>query len=224
MERALLSPSTQPFFPVEEEGLINGMSGDAFMKLYTAPSSPFGRKASIVAREHSINLDEATTNPFESEELARLNPMRLIPVLVLDDGAVLLESQLICEYLDSIGTGPTLYPEANRWLWRTRMMIGDGLADASVALRLHLVLPEDEQSVTMIKRYRARISRCLEALESEVNALTAGDMRMDKIAAVAALGHLQFRHGEVWRGEAPNLAAWYDDGAGHQSFKETAPK
>jgi len=194
------------------------------MKLYTAPTSPFGRKASIVAREHGVALDEETTNPFESEELARLNPMRLIPVLVLDDGAVLLESHLICEYLDSIGTGPTLYPEANRWLWRTRMMIGHGLAEASVALRLHLVLPDGEQGATMAKRYRGRISRCLAALENEVDALSAGEMRMDKIAAVTALGHLEFRHGEDWHGEAPNLAAWYDDMAGRKSFKETAPK
>ena len=44
------------------------------MKLYTAPTSPFGRKASIVAREQGIELDEEFCNPFESEELARLNP------------------------------------------------------------------------------------------------------------------------------------------------------
>ena len=54
------------------------------MKLYTAPTSPFGRKASIVALEHGIKLKEESTNPFDSDQLARLNPMRLIPVLVLD--------------------------------------------------------------------------------------------------------------------------------------------
>ena len=193
------------------------------MKLYNAPTSPFGRKVSVTAREHGIDLDEENTNPFESEELMRLNPMRLIPVLVLDDGTVLLESQLICEYLDSIGSGPTLYPDANRWLWSTRMMIGQGLAEASVALRLHLVLPKNEQSATMIARYRGRISRCLEALNGDVNALTAGGMRMDKITAVAALGHLEFRHGKDWRAETPRLAVWYDGVAKYKSFAETAP-
>jgi glutathione S-transferase len=194
------------------------------MKLYTAPTSPFGRRASIVAREHGIALDEETTNPFESEELARLNPMKLIPVLVLDDGAVLLESHLICEYLDSIGTGPTLYPEANRWLWRTRMMIGHGLGEASVALRLQQVLPEGEQSATLQQRYRDRIARCLGALESEADLLAAGDLRMDKISAVTGLGHLEFRHGESWRNDCPNLAAWYDEAMERESFTATAPK
>ena len=136
------------------------------MKLYTAPTSPFGRKASIVAREHGIELDEEFCNPFESEELARLNPLKLIPVLVLDDGAVVPESQLICEYLDSIGTGPTL--------------------------------------------------------ESQADALIPGAMRMDKICAVIGLGHMEFRHGEVWRDDAPNLAAWYDDAMERPSFAKTA--
>lgn len=192
------------------------------MKLYTAPTSPFGRKASIVAREHGIDLDEVATDPFDSEQLARLNPMRLVPVLSLDDGTVLLESQLICEYLDSIGTGLTLYPEADCWQWRTRMMIGHGLAEASVALRLHLVLPEGEQSATMKKRYRGRISRCLEALDGDLDALTIGEMRMDKITAFAALGHLEFRHGENWRSEAPCLSQWYDKVGDRKSFAATA--
>jgi len=194
------------------------------MKLYTAPTSPFGRKASIVAREHGIDLDEEFCNPFESDELAGLNPLKLIPVLMLDDGAVLLESPLICEYLDSIGTGPTLYPEASRWLWRTRMMIGHGLAEASVQLRLQQVLPDDEQSATLKTRYAERMARAVAALESQTDALTEGAMRMDKICAVIGIGHMVFRHGEDWRGDAPNLAAWYDDAMARPSFAATDPK
>ncbi|MDA0230901.1 MAG: glutathione S-transferase N-terminal domain-containing protein [Proteobacteria bacterium] len=193
------------------------------MKLYNAPTSPFGRKAAIVAREHGIKLDEETTNPFESDQLARINPLKLIPVLVLDDGAVLLESHLICEYLDSIGTGPTLYPEANRWLWRTRMMIGHGLAEASVQLRLQQVLPDGEQSATLKTRYAERMARAVAALDGQADALAEGEMRMDKICAVMGIGHMEFRHGGDWRGDAPNLAAWYDDAMARPSFAATDP-
>ncbi len=148
------------------------------MKLYTGPTTPFGRKAGIVAREHGIAVEEEVCNPFESGDLAGLNPLKLIPVLVLDDGAVLHDSHLICEYLDSIGAGPTLYPEAGRWLWRTRMMVGHGLADASVQLRLQQVLPEAEQSDTLKARYQGRMARAVAALEKEADALTQGAMRM----------------------------------------------
>jgi glutathione S-transferase len=194
------------------------------MKLYTGPTTPFGRKAGIVAREHGIAVEEEVCNPFESGDLAGLNPLKLIPVLVLDDGAVLHDSHLICEYLDSIGAGPTLYPEAGRWLWRTRMMVGHGLADASVQLRLQQVLPEAEQSDTLKARYQGRMARAVAALEKEADALTQGAMRMDKICAVIGIGHMEFRHGEGWRDDAPNLTAWYDDAIERASFAETEPK
>ncbi len=193
------------------------------MKLYTAPTSPFGRKASIVAREHGIDLQEEVCNPFESDALAGLNPLRFIPVLVLDDGAVLHDSQLICEYLDSIGAGPTLYPEAGRWVWRTRMMVGHGLAEDSVQMRLQQVLPDGEQSDTLRTRYSARMARAVAELESQVDALTQDALRMDKICAIAGLGHMEFRHGEEWRDDAPNLAAWHDEAIERPSFAETAP-
>ena len=194
------------------------------MKLYTAPTSPFGRKALIVAREHGIELNEETTNPFESNQLARLNPLKLIPVLMLDDGTVLLESSLICEYLDSIGTGPTLYPKANQWLWRNRMMIGHGLADASVQLRLQQVLPDGEQSATLKARYAKRMARAVAALDSQTEALAEEGTRMDMICAVMGIGHMEFRHGKDWRNDAANLASWYDDVITRPSFAETAPK
>ncbi len=78
------------------------------MKLYTAPTSPFGRKAVIVAREHGIDFEEENCNPFDSDKLSEINPLRLIPVLQLDDGSVLCDSIVICEYFDSIGKGPAL--------------------------------------------------------------------------------------------------------------------
>ena len=76
------------------------------MKLYSSPATPFGRKAAIVAREHGIALDIVNVNPFESEELEQLNPIKLIPVLVMDDGTVLYDSHAICAYFDGVGEGP----------------------------------------------------------------------------------------------------------------------
>jgi len=86
------------------------------------------------------------------------------------------------------------------------------------------VLPDGEQSGTMMARYQNRISRAVVQLEKEVEALIEGPLRMDKICAVIGIGHVEFRHGEEWRDEAPGLAAWYDDARRRQSFAETAPK
>lgn len=193
------------------------------MKLYSGPTTPFGRKASIVAREHHVALNEVACNPFESEALAAVNPLKFVPTLVLDDGTALHDSHVICEYLDSIGSGPTLYPEADKWRWKTRMILGHGLTEASVQLQLQKVLPDDEKSATMMERYRARIERTVARLEAEVDALAAGDFRMDKVTAVCGLGHLSFRHGDDWRSSCPRLAAWYDETMTRPSLAETVP-
>ena len=194
------------------------------MKLFTGPTTPFGRKAAIVAREHGIALDEEVCNPFESEELARINPLKLIPVLVLDDGAVLHDSHVICEYLDALGSGSSLYPEADKWTWKMRMILGHGLAEASVQLQLQKVLPESERSETMMERYHARIERAAAVLEDEADALAAGEFRIDKVTAACGLGHLELRHGDDWRRFCPRLAAWYAEIVTRPSVAETMPR
>ena len=37
-----------------------------------------------------------------TEEFTKINPLQLLPVMVLDDGTILNDSQAICEYLDRV--------------------------------------------------------------------------------------------------------------------------
>ena len=169
------------------------------MKLYSSPATPFGRKAAIVANEHDIALDIENVNPFTSEELVRLNPAKLIPVLMLDGGTVLYDSHVICTYLDEIGGGPTLYPEADRWDWQRRMTLGTALTEASVAWVFQKRQPADQQSVNLKTHYEKRVRRITAALDAEADALAAAPFRMDHIAVICGIGHLEFRHDASWR-------------------------
>src|SRR3977135_3879917 len=85
------------------------------MKLHWSPRSPFVRKVMIVA--HEVGLTDritrvrtvvATTRPHAP--LMEENPLSKIPTLVLDDGTVLYDSPVICEYLDSLHAGCKLVP------------------------------------------------------------------------------------------------------------------
>ncbi|HZO46832.1 MAG TPA: glutathione S-transferase N-terminal domain-containing protein, partial [Xanthobacteraceae bacterium] len=74
------------------------------MKLHWSPRSPFVRKVMIAAHELGLadRLDcvrtvVATTRPHAP--LMEENPLSKIPTLVLDDGTVLYDSPVICEYL-----------------------------------------------------------------------------------------------------------------------------
>jgi glutathione S-transferase len=74
------------------------------MKLYGTPISPFTRKAMVVAKELDLKLT-VLPRPEDAAEFRRINPLGKIPALVLDDGSVLFDSPVICEYLNHIGGG-----------------------------------------------------------------------------------------------------------------------
>src|ERR1700719_1010807 len=85
------------------------------MKLYYAAASPYSRKTLITAIECRVNdrIEIVITNPHLSQpEFVNLNPFSKIPTLALDDGTVLFESLLICEYLDDIAGGDRVLPRA----------------------------------------------------------------------------------------------------------------
>src|SRR3546814_18835248 len=103
------------------------------MKLYYSPSSPYVRKVSIVALEAGLDgrierIPAATTPVAPNEAVAKANPLAKVPTLVTDDGEMLFDSRVICEYLDSLHQGAKLFPAgAARWRALRLQALGDGL-------------------------------------------------------------------------------------------------
>lgn len=81
-------------------------------KLYLARKAPNPRKVVILMQSKGIDIDnlddlevidiDMSKDEQLTEEFAKINPLKLLPVLVLDDGTVLNDSQAICEYLDRV--------------------------------------------------------------------------------------------------------------------------
>ena len=81
-------------------------------KLYLTRTAPNPRKALILLASKGIDVDDMddldvvdidfATNEQMSEEFTKINPMQTVPVLTLDDGTVLNDSQAVCEYLDRV--------------------------------------------------------------------------------------------------------------------------
>lgn len=74
------------------------------MKLIGAYSSPYTRRVAITLRHYRIAHDLKKVTPFgdAKEHLRRINPVAKIPILELDDGEFLAESQVILDYLDTL--------------------------------------------------------------------------------------------------------------------------
>src|SRR4029450_7162783 len=85
------------------------------MKLTFSPASPFARKVRIAAIETGlidrIEFTPAPRAPGQAhEEYSKITPLKKLPVLILDNGDVILDSYVIVEYLDELAGGGKLIP------------------------------------------------------------------------------------------------------------------
>jgi glutathione S-transferase len=184
------------------------------VRLNHSAASPYVRKvmACAIARGLDGRIELDTTNPHVSPpELLRVNPLSKVPALLLDDGRALFDSPVICEYLDSLGDAPPLFPVAGpaRWTALRLQALGDGIMDACVPRRREMGFPPDEGRSAFIARQREAVGRVLDALEAE--AASFGDLKtVGEIAVGCALGYLDFRFAaEPWRPGRDRLAAWF---------------
>ena len=202
------------------------------MKLHWSPRSPFVRKVMIVAHERRIvsriecvRTVAATSKPHE--DLMKDNPLSKIPTLVLDDGTVIYDSPVICEYFDSLGDledATKLFPAdpKARLVALRRQALGDGFLDLLVLLRDERMRaqPSDSHLVSAAVRKRA----ILESLEQETTELAAGPFRIGHVAIGCALSYLDFRFAdEDLRKGHQRIARWHATFAARASVRATEP-
>jgi len=199
------------------------------MKLHWSPRSPFVRKVMIVAHETGLvgRLDcvrtvAATTRPHAL--LMEDNPLSKIPTLVLDDGSVLYDSRVICEYLDGLHGGPKLFPAdpKERMVALRRQALGDGCLDFLLLLR-----NEGERmqvSPVHVASYETKRAAVLHALEGEACALAHAPFTIGHVAIGCALAYLDFRFAQYdWRKDHPAIARWHAAFCARPSVRATEP-
>jgi glutathione S-transferase len=196
------------------------------MKLSYSPNSPYVRKALACAIARGIDGQVekwviGTTDPA----LLPFNPLSKIPTLLTDDGLALFDSPVVCEYLDSVGSAPKLFPAPGpaRWNALRQQALGDGIMDASQPRRREIALPQDEGRLSYIAAQRAKVTQSVDALEAEADSLGALTT-IGEITIACALGYLDFRYAnEPWRPGHPKLEAWYAKVSALPPIANTAP-
>ena len=93
------------------------------MTLFHSPLSPFVRKVMVVLHETGqpdrVTLQAVNVSPVNGDDqLNQDNPIGKIPALRLEDGTVLHDSRVICEYLDLQHVGNPLIPREGSARWR----------------------------------------------------------------------------------------------------------
>ena len=198
------------------------------MKLYCSHTSPFARKVRVLIREKgaTAHVSEETVSAMEDPaSLHEANPLGKIPALIMPDGSSYFDSPLICEFLDVTLEGPSMIPASHVERFRVlrHQALADGIMDAAVSIDFERNRPEAQRSEMWIGRWSRAIERSLAVLEDEVVSLD-GPVDLGSIAVGAALGYLDFRHGDLgWQNNQTELAGWWRDFAKRPSLAETAP-
>lgn len=208
------------------------------MKLRHSPTSPFVRKVMVAAYELGLEsrierIPTRVAPTQRNDEVVRDNPLVKIPALTTDDGLVIYDSRVICEYLDTLAGGAKLFPAAGQSRWRAlrQQALGDGILDAGILARYESLRPREFQWQEWIDAQMRKVRGALSALEMECEsgdlALPTADATIEigHLAIGCALGWLDFRYAaEAWRERHRRLAAWYENLARRRSMQETAPK
>ena len=191
--------------------------------LYNGPNSPFGRKTKITSLVQEINLEEKIINVYDANFLDKHNPIRKIPTLVVND-LVIMDSDNICLYLDSISKKNTLFPKKNYWKIMSITSVANGLMESVLERRMESVRPDNEKSNSFINKQEIRITRTIKWLENNWNNYDENYLTMDQIAVGCALDYTMYRFDDRWRSENSKLNKWFTIFVENDFMKSTLPR
>jgi glutathione S-transferase len=202
------------------------------MKLHSNPASPFGRKVKVLAHETGLfgqlEVHDVQTSAVGPDRgLIADNPLGKVPCLVLDGGAALFDSRVICEYLDTMHDGQRLFPAdgAARWAALRLQALGDGIMDAALLARYETFLrPEPCRWPAWIDGQLDKVTRGLDRAEAVEADGFGARVDIGTVTMACALAYLDFRFAAWgWRDRRPGLGAWFERFAARPSMQRTRP-
>ena len=201
------------------------------MKLTFSPASPFARKVRIAAIETGlidrIEFTPATVAPGQAnEEYSKITPLKKLPVLILDNGDVILDSYVIVEYLDELAGGGKLIPTSGpeRWKVKSDHSLLQGMLDSMLLCRYEaMVRPEPLRWKAWSDDHWNRAWTGMARFENKPDVLS-GPFNIAQIGLVCVLGYADFRFADCgWRKAYPKLDAFYQKMLERPSVKISVP-
>jgi len=131
--------------------------------------SPFVRRIGIALTIYEIPFEHRPWSTFgDAEKIRPYNPLTRVPTVVLDNGDVLIESQSIIEYLDSlVGPDRAMFPisEPTRHQALKIASLAIGLGDKAASLFYERKFHREVSDV-WVNRCRSQVLATLTVLEA----------------------------------------------------------
>ena len=149
------------------------------MKLVGRYDSPYVRRVGVSLLVLGMSFEHLPLSPFsQAGELRKFSAIGRMPVLVLDNGEILIESAAILDYLDEIaGPSRALIPTTGEERRKSLRILASATAacDKAIAINYERRRPQEMIFVDWIARCRAQLDAALSELEG-LN-LELGDLR-----------------------------------------------
>lgn len=201
------------------------------MKLRYAAGSPFVRKVTVTALETGLHdrIERIPTNLRDAEnDLPKDNPLGRVPTLITDEGKPIIESSVICAYLDGLHSGPRIIPadEQGRRTVLWLEALADGMTESAVAVQRERARPDEKYWADFEGRNWVKVERVLDAVDAEPR-LLGGAVNLGQIALACGLGWIVKRMPdkmEGWEERWPAIAKWYGAFSQRPSMQATVPQ
>jgi glutathione S-transferase len=204
---------------------------DITMKLTYSPASPFARKVRIAAIETGL-IDKIEFVPTAvapgqpNDEYSKIHPLKKLPVLILDNGDVIVDSYVIVEYLDELAGGGKLIPSSgpDRWKVKSDHSLLQGMLDSMLLCRYEkMVRPQGLQWQAWSDDHWNRAWSGMARFEQKVDVLSR-PLDIVQIGLVCVLGYADFRFADCgWRKAYPKLDVFHEKMLTRPSVKISVP-
>ncbi|KJC56769.1 glutathione S-transferase [Bradyrhizobium sp. LTSPM299] len=200
------------------------------MKLYHSASSPNSRRVRIFLAEKGLSIPFATVDLGKGEQHSdayrAINPRRVVPTLVLEDGTAIGEVPAICRYIEESHPMPPLLGETAKEkalvaMWERRAEL-EGFAAVMEAIRNSapglkgraIAGPHDyEQIGELAERSKLRVNNFFADCDTRLSEVAFVAGQRFSVADITALVTVDFAVKAInlaIPGEHRSLKRWYD--------------
>jgi glutathione S-transferase len=200
------------------------------MKLYHSISSPNSRRVRIFLAEKGISIPFVTVDLAKGEQHSdayrAINPRRVVPTLVLDDGTAVSEVPAICRYIEEAHPMPPLLGETAKEkalvaMWERRAEL-EGFATVMEAVRNSapglkgraIAGPHDyEQIPELAERSKLRVKNFFVDFDARLEEFPFVAGQRFSVADITALVTVDFAAKAISFSipdECRSLKRWYD--------------
>lgn len=189
--------------------------------------SPYVRKVRVAAEELGLARSLALREVFVTARRAEAvegnpHPLGQIPALIAEQGEVIFDSLVICEWLCLRAEGALF----DRGEGRVTVLVRHALAQTLTDMLVRLFSEQNRAGDGPISQYgtafETRLRQGWDTMERNAGDWMSGPFDMGQIAAAVMLAYADFRHDRLgWREGRAQLAQWHADVSRRKSMQQT---